>query len=54
MHLCNFYNQTYINVLFEGAVGRITIATGKTMKVIGTVTGPIKKYVGKQRRHFIT
>ena len=30
-----------------GALGQITIYPGRTMKIIGTVTGPLKKYVGK-------
>ena len=34
-------------VKFLGALGQITIYPGKTMKVIATVTGPLKKYVGK-------
>jgi len=31
-----------------GTLGRITIHPGRTMKVIATVTGPLKKYVGKE------
>jgi len=31
-----------------GALGQITIYPGRTMKIIGTVTGPLKKYVGKE------
>ena len=30
-----------------GKLKRITIQPGRTLKVIGTVTGPLKKYVGK-------
>ena len=30
-----------------GTLGRITIHPGRTMKVIGTVTGPLKRYVGQ-------
>ena len=30
-----------------GKLNRITIQPGRTLKVIGTVTGPLKKYVGK-------
>jgi hypothetical protein len=35
------------NLYFLGALGQITIYPGRTMKVIATVTGPLKKYVGK-------
>lgn len=31
----------------KGALDRITIQPGRTMKVIGTIIGPIKKHIGK-------
>ena len=30
-----------------GRLDRITIQPGRTMKIIGTVLGPLKKYVGE-------
>ena len=31
----------------SGALDRITIQPGRTMKVIGTIIGPIKKHIGE-------
>ena len=32
-------------LFFQGQVGSITISPGKTMKIIATIVGPIKKFV---------
>ena len=45
----NYQQDTILgSLLFQpGTLGRITIHPGRTMKVIGTVTGPLKKYIGE-------
>ena len=40
-------HQLLFSFLIPGALGQITIYPGRTMKIIGTVTGPLKKYVGQ-------
>ena len=37
--------------MFAGSLDRITIKPGRTMRVIGTVIGPIKKYIGEKSCH---
>lgn len=43
-----WFRVTTVVLHKKGTLGRITIHPGRTMKVIATVTGPLKKYVGKE------
>lgn len=43
-----WFRVTTVVLHKKGTLGRITIHPGRTMKVIGTVTGPLKKYIGKE------
>jgi len=43
-----WFRVTTVVLHKKGTLGRITIHPGRTMKVIGTVTGPLKRYVGKE------
>ena len=52
IHMSGFQERTPLPTLQfpacpPGTLGRITIHPGRTMKVIATVTGPLKKYVGE-------
>ena len=41
------FDHYFLFILTSGRLDRITIQPGRTMKIIATVLGPIKKYVGK-------
>ena len=43
----NFYLNSTNSFITAGRLDRITIQPGRTMKIIGTVLGPLKKYVGE-------
>ena len=45
--LYSFFIFLFLLLNIPGKLKRITIQPGRTLKVIGTVTGPLKKYVGK-------
>lgn len=42
-----WFKVTTVVLHKKGSLDRITIQPGKTLKVIGTVIGPLKKHVGK-------
>ena len=42
-----FYLSSTNSFITAGRLDRITIQPGRTMKIIGTVLGPLKKYVGE-------
>ena len=37
----------FLFILTSGRLDRITIQPGRTMKIIATVLGPLKKYIGE-------
>eukprot|EP00090_Calanus_glacialis_P038278 TRINITY_DN6686_c0_g1_i1.p1 TRINITY_DN6686_c0_g1~~TRINITY_DN6686_c0_g1_i1.p1 ORF type:complete len:448 (+),score=136.48 TRINITY_DN6686_c0_g1_i1:29-1345(+) len=43
-----WFKVTTVVLHKKGSLDRITIQPGKTLKVIGTVIGPLKKHVGKE------
>jgi hypothetical protein len=45
--MSNTEADSFIMPLILGTLDRITIQPGRSMKVIATIIGPIKKYVGK-------
>merc|ERR1712013_857160 len=43
-----WFKVTSVVLHKKGRLDRITIQPGRTMKIIATVLGPLKKYVGKE------
>ena len=49
-----WFKVTTVVLHKKGSLDRITIQPGKTLKVIGTVIGPLKKHVGKRKYLFVS
>ena len=41
-----FFNKIFVSA--AGQVASITIAPGKTLKIIATIVGPVKRFVGME------
>ena len=43
-----WFKVTTVVLHRKGSLDKISISAGKTLKVVGTVIGPLKKHIGKQ------